>query len=525
MRIVSCPLVVVFVFSLPWRLNSKVTPAINIMRNNEHITEHQMLTHVAEGQTGFSHYSTDAGKENVVSLSSVQTQHLTSESERRISVKTSRAYEVNQRTRRNIDGNGHNLTSLMQTQPEETTLKKELPSSLTPQAILSTTEFTSIHPPTNISSFEKTNSKRVLDTTEKKSQETTEDIPPSTTNEHPNVTDVEGNKTSTNGDLHTPQSTKDTTVQSSPTTPTKDTTVQSSPTTPTKDTTVQSSPTTHNHTFTVRPVIDFNETKSMKTTEKEEIKTERPTGFDVKTSTSKPVEIFTTTLKTTTKSAILAPNNKQGKNPGKTVAAIIGTTFVLMFIAIIYILVRKRKLQKQQLDNPEWAGPSPFLEGDFQPNLPNYEESESVDRQGFGQITKYLPQRLSKHLTFRKDINEEVFMGDILQGSSTFGNHYQEEVQASNGEPTQVKDAPKTEENENQGATSGDSVDSKSPTVTVDIKEPAHQNDNLNATPSQDTLVKTIPPLVSIDLDSLSEETAPSKTFEVGNFPTAPSLP
>lgn len=512
MRIVSCPLVVAFVFSLPWRLNSKVTPAINIMRNNEHITEHQMLTHVAEGPTGFSHYSTDAGKENVVSLSSVQTQHLTSESERRISVKTSRANEVNQRTKRNIDGNGHNLTSLMQTQPEEKTLKKELPSSLTPQNILSTTEFTSIHPPTNISSFEETTSKRDLDTTENKSQETTEDIPPTTTNTYPNVTDVEGNKTSTNGDLHTPQSTKDTTVQSSPTTPTK-------------DITNQSSPTTHNHTFTVTPVIDFNETKSMKTPEKEEITTERPTGFDVKTSTSKPVEIFTTTLKTTTKAAILAPNNKQGKNPGKTVAAVIGTTFVLMFIAIIYILVRKRKLQKQKLDNPEWAGPSPFLEGDFQTNLPNYEESESVDRQGFGQITKYLPQRLSKHLTFRKDINEEVFMGDILQGSSTFGNHYQEEVQASNGEPTQVEDAPKTEENKNQGPTSGDSVDSKSPTVTVDIKEPAHQNDNLTATPSQDTLVKTIPPLVSIDLDSLSEETAPSKTFDVGNLPTAPSLP
>ncbi|KAA0702118.1 hypothetical protein E1301_Tti007944 [Triplophysa tibetana] len=507
MRIVSCPLVVVFVFSLPWRLNSKVTPAINIMRNNEHITEHQMLTHVAEGPSGFSHYSTDARKENVVSLSSLQTQHLTSESERRITVKTSRAFVVNHRTKRNIDGNGDNFTSLMQTQLEETTLKKELPSGLTTQAILNTTEFTSsIHPPTNISSFEKTTSKRVLDTTERKTQETTEDIASTTTNTH-------GNKISTNVDLHTPQSSKDTTVQSSPTTPTK-------------DTRVQSSPTTHTHTFTVTPVIAINETESLKPTEKEEITTERPTGFDVKTSTSKPVEILTTSLKTTTKGAILAQNNKQGKNPGKAVAAVIGTTFVVMFIAIMYILVRKRKLQKKQLDNPEWAGPSPFLEGDFQPSLPSHEESEPVDRQGFGQITKYLPQRLSKHLTFRKNTNEEVCIGDILEGSSTFGNHYQEEVQEPNGEPTKVEDAPKTEENENhQGPTSGDSVDSKSPEVTVDINEPRYQNDGLAPTTPQDTVLKTIPPLVSIDLDSLSEETAPPKTLDVGNFPPAPPLP
>ncbi|XP_057206287.1 protein EVI2B [Triplophysa rosa] len=489
MRTVSCPLVVVLVFSLPWRLNSKVTPAINIKRNNEHITEHQRLTHVAEGPSGLRQYSTDAGKENVVSLSrSVQTQHLTSESERRISVKTSRAYVVNQRRKRNIDDNGHNLTTPMQTQPEGTTLKKELPSSLRPQAIPNTTK------------IDERTTKRVLDAMENKTQETTEDIPSSTTNTHPNVTGVEGTKTSANGDLHTPQSTLDTTVQSSPT--------------------------THTHTFTVTPVTDLKETESMKTTLKQ-ITTERPTGFDVKTSTSKPVEIFTTTLTTTTEGAIPSPNNNnQRKNPGTAVAAIIGTTFVLMFIAILYILVRKRKLQKKQLDHPEWAGPSPFLETDVQPNLPSIEESDSVDRRGFGQISKYLPQRLSKHLTFWKDTNEEVFMGDILQGSSTFGNHYQDDVQGPNGEPTQVEDVPKTEENENhQGPTSGDSVESKSQSVKVDIKEPGNQNDDLTATPSQDTVVKTLPPLVSIDLDSLSEETAPSQTLDVGNVPPAPPLP
>lgn len=477
MRTVSCPLVVVFLFSLPWRLNSKVTPAINIKRNISHITEHQQLTHVAEGPSGLGDYSTNAGEENVVSLSNnVQTQHLTSESEQRISVKT------DQRIKRNIDG--HNLTTPMQTQSEETTIKRELPSSLTPHDILKTTKFTSPAQPTiNIFSQEEKTTRRVLDTTEIKTQETTPEIPSTTTKTHPNVTN--GNKSSSNSD--TPQSTPDTRVQSSPTTRTR--------------------------TFTVTPVTDFNETESMKTTQKKVITTERTTSSAGKRSTSRPVE----TPKTTTENAVLSPNNSQRKNPGTAVAAVIGTTFVLMFIAIVYILLRKRKMQKKQLDNPEWAGPSPFL--DVQPNPPGTKEPESVERRGFGQISKYLPQRLSKHLTFQRDTNEEVFMGDILQGSSTFGNHNPEDVQASNGEPTLVQDIPKMEENK------GDSKNTESPAVMVDIKKTDHQNDDLTTVPSQDAVVKTLPPLVSIDLDSLSEETAPSQKLDVGNVPPAPPLP
>ncbi|XDV32143.1 hypothetical protein PO909_003026 [Leuciscus waleckii] len=220
-------------------------------------------------------------------------------------------------------------------------------------------------------------------------------------------------------------------------------------------------------------------------------------------------------------------------NPGPAVAAVIGTTFVLMFIAIIFILLKKRKMQRKRLENPEWAGPSPFLDGDVQPNLPNMEESETINRQGFnqGSISRYLPQQLSKHLPLGRNTSEEVLMGDILQGS-TFGRQNPDEVQDPNRNPTVAQDSTEKEENKIQeGQASLDSLDTKT-SASRSAQEPvmeskiSKQTDDLTPSLSSgtDTIIKP-PPLVSIDLDSLSEEAAPLQTSDGGIVPPAPPLP
>uniref|UniRef100_A0A671KVQ1 Protein EVI2B-like n=1 Tax=Sinocyclocheilus anshuiensis TaxID=1608454 RepID=A0A671KVQ1_9TELE len=278
-------------------------------------------------------------------------------------------------------------------------------------------------------------------------------------------------------------------------------------------------------------------TTNVKTTERKEVtdKWTSTQGPELETSSmTKPKKTLTTTKKTTTKRSPPPSKDNQQANPGPAVAAVIGTTFVLMLIAIIFILVRKRKMQRRQLENPEWAGPSPFLDGDVQPNLPNMDESETINRQGFNQMStsRYLSQRLSKHLTFGRNTSEDVLMGDILQGS-TFGRQNPDEVQAPNGNPTTAQDSTETEENKIQeGQASVDSSDTKTP-APGSAQEPVMENkvskqtDDLTPSLSSgpDTVIKPPPPLVSIDLDSLSEEAAPLQTSDGGIVPPAPPLP
>uniref|UniRef100_A0A8C1VFI2 Uncharacterized protein n=1 Tax=Cyprinus carpio TaxID=7962 RepID=A0A8C1VFI2_CYPCA len=253
-------------------------------------------------------------------------------------------------------------------------------------------------------------------------------------------------------------------------------------------------------------------------------------NFETSSMTT-PKMMLMTTRKTTKKLSSPSFEEKQQANPGPVVAAVIGTTFVFMFIALIFILFRKRKIQRKQLENPEWAGPSPFLEGDVQPSLLSMEESEAINRQGHMSVSRYLSQRLSKHMTFGRNTSDEVLMGDILQGS-TFGRQNPDEVQAPNGNQTAAQNSTETEENKIQeGQESVDSSDTKTPgsgsaQETVMESKESKQPDDLTASVSSgpDTVIKP-PPLVSIDLDSISEEAAPLQTSDGGIIPPAPPLP
>ncbi|XP_058600853.1 protein EVI2B [Onychostoma macrolepis] len=517
MRTTLCTLV--FLFSLPWSLNGHLTTS------NKNIA----VTNPAENASRQRDYTTDSGTENVVSLSRrVQTQQLTSHSEQReIRLRTANDEDETSRTRRDVHYDKHNFTTTS-THPEaqmqdEVTQKKEqqkpTESSRRPHitSLLQTenaTEFNVFAKPSDatradVSAEEKTSSG--LSETQKATQET-----PSTSDfsglydAQANTRVMEtSNKASTNKDVPIAQ--------------------------PTMETSGQPSPMTHAHTSAIATVADFKGTLStngVKTTEVKEVtdKWTRTQGPELETlSTTKPKMMLTTTRKTTKKLRPPPPKDKQQANPGPAVGAVIGTTFVLMFIAIIFILVRKSKMQRKQLENPEWAGPSPFLDGDVQANLPNTEESEAINRQGFNQMSRYLSQRLSKHLTFGRNSSEEVLMGDILQGS-TFGRQNPDEVQAPNGNPIAAQDSTETEENKIlEGQESVHSSDTKTPTSGSEqetVKE-SKQTDDLTASMSSgpDTVIKPPLPLVSIDLDSLSEEAAPLQTSDGGIIPPAPPLP
>ncbi len=408
----------------------------------------------------------------------------------------------------------HPETQMRDEVTQEKELKKSTESSRRPHttSLLQTenaTEFNVFAKPTDatrayVSPEEKTSSG--LPETQKATQET-----PSIS---ANKTVMDVNETSTNKDLPTAQ--------------------------PTMETSDQPSPMTHVRTSVIATVADFKGTLStngVKTTEGKEVtdkwtRTQQP---ELETSSmTKSTKMLMTTRKTTKKRSTPSSKDKQQANPGPAVAAVIGTTFFLMFIAITCILVRKRKKQRKQLENPEWAGPSPFLDGDVQPNLPNIEESEAINRQGFNQmsVSRYLSKRLSKHLTFGGNTSEEVLMGDILQGS-TFGRQNPDEVQAPNENPTATQDLTETEENKIQeGQESVDSSETKTPASgseqeTVMESKESKQMDDLTPSMSSgpDTVIKPPPPLVSIDLDSLSEEAAPLQTSDGVIVPPAPPMP
>lgn len=467
MRTTLCTLV--FLFSLPWSLNGHLT------------TSNKNLTNTAENALRQRDYTTDSGTENVVSLSrSIQTRQLTSHSEQQeIRLRTANGEDETSRTRRNVHYDKHNLTT-MSTHPEtqmqdKVTQKKELQKPTESSRRPHTTSLLQTENATELNVFTKPSDATRADVlpeektssghseTQKATQET-----PSTSDftglyhAQANKTIMDSNETSTNKDLPTAQPTMETSDQPSP----------------------------HANTSAIATVADFKGTLStndVKTTTGKEItdKWTHTQGPELETSSmSKPTRMLTTTRKTTKKLSPPSSKDKQQANPGPAVAAVIGTTFVLMFIAIIFILVRKRKMQRKQLENPEWAGPSPFLDGDVQPNLPNMEESEAINRQGFNQmsVSRYLSQRLSKHLTFGRNTSEEVLMGDILQGS-TFGRQNPDEVQAPNGNPTAAQDSTETEKKIHEGQESVDSSDTKTP-ASVSEQETVMESKESKHTPS-----------------------------------------
>ncbi|XP_068559140.1 protein EVI2B-like [Cebidichthys violaceus] len=105
----------------------------------------------------------------------------------------------------------------------------------------------------------------------------------------------------------------------------------------------------------------------------------------------------------------------KGSNHSKIVAGVIGGALVVMMVGFLFIFIKKRKLQKQQITTGDWAGPSPFLEGGVNNGQVTMRPSNRIS------LSSFLTQRLSKRLSALPDAGEEL--EDLTPASTFRGEH------------------------------------------------------------------------------------------------------
>ncbi|XP_026780749.3 protein EVI2B [Pangasianodon hypophthalmus] len=229
---------------------------------------------------------------------------------------------------------------------------------------------------------------------------------------------------------------------------------------------------------------------------------------------------------TTTSKAPLDDNNKS--HPGQIVASLIGSILFLMFVAFVVVLLRNHQIKKKQTENPDWAGPSPFIDADIQPNLPTINEDGPFHRQESKRISlhSFLPQRLSKRLSMLSPMDEEVPLEDT-QASSTFG---QSDVQPLHGKAT----PDQIQTHEANSPPSEVSSDSNIP-ETVSVPPAAENNENIQTThqlddeiipsPPAETNSATPTPFEDVDLNlSLDKNTESTSLSDAIHIPSVPPL-
>uniref|UniRef100_A0A3B4BSH1 Uncharacterized protein n=1 Tax=Pygocentrus nattereri TaxID=42514 RepID=A0A3B4BSH1_PYGNA len=213
-----------------------------------------------------------------------------------------------------------------------------------------------------------------------------------------------------------------------------------------------------------------------------------------------------------------SPKKQNKNNAGPIVAALIGSVLVLMLIAIVVILAKRHRMHKKKLENPDWAGPSPFLEGDTQHGNGEDGPFQRRDTKRIS-LHSFFPQRLSQRLSLL--VEEEVQMNEIAV-SSTFGKN----EQPQNGKPAEEQEQIQTQKTANQVPAPEASADS---TVTEMVTGPAVPDNNANikptskpddeTIPSPSSQTNTVPPRPYEDVDLNPPQTNAVDT------PPAPPLP
>ncbi|KAI5625706.1 hypothetical protein C0J50_14920 [Silurus asotus] len=197
----------------------------------------------------------------------------------------------------------------------------------------------------------------------------------------------------------------------------------------------------------------------------------------------------------------IAPIKDKNKgNPGKIVASLIGCIFLLMFLAFVVIFFRNRQRKKKLMENTDWAGPSPFIEGDINPNTPTIIEDGSFHRRESKRISlhSFLPQRLSKRLSFLSPTDEEIPL-EGTQASSTFGQHH---LQPLNGQATPPNVIQTYEANSPSAEVSSNS----NVPETVSISPPSENNEDIETTPKLDEKTIQSPPAETNGVDPTAFE-------------------
>ncbi|KAF4086114.1 hypothetical protein AMELA_G00102590 [Ameiurus melas] len=210
-------------------------------------------------------------------------------------------------------------------------------------------------------------------------------------------------------------------------------------------------------------------------------------------------------------------------HPGHIVASLIGSILFLMFVAFVVVLIRNRQMKKKQMENSDWAGPSPFIEGDIHPNLPTINEDGSFHNQGSKRISLYsfLPQRLSKRLSMLNPTDEEVPL-EYTQASSTFGQCH---VQPLNGNT-------KPDEIQTHQENSPPAEESNIPDP-VSIPPAPENNENIH-TPKLDEKIILVPlaetnsatktPFEDVDLNLSVDKNTESTSSDAIHIPSPPPL-
>ncbi|XP_060744689.1 protein EVI2B [Tachysurus vachellii] len=220
-----------------------------------------------------------------------------------------------------------------------------------------------------------------------------------------------------------------------------------------------------------------------------------------------------------------AKDNNNKNHPGFIVASLIGSILFLMFIAFVVVLVRNRQMKKKKMENTDWAGPSPFIDGD---NLPNINEDGAFHRRESKRISlnSFLPQRLSKRFSMLSPTDEEVPLEDI-QVSSTFG---QQNVQSLNEKATPNQ----TRTHDANNSPTEISSDSKIP-ESVSIPPAPENKENIQTAPKPDEIIPSTPaekksitptPFEDVDLNgSLNKNIESALPSDAIHVPFPPPLP
>ncbi|XP_053502365.1 protein EVI2B [Ictalurus furcatus] len=218
-------------------------------------------------------------------------------------------------------------------------------------------------------------------------------------------------------------------------------------------------------------------------------------------------------------------NHDKKSHPGHIVASLIGSILFIMFVAFVVVLIRNHQMKKKQMENTDWAGPSPFIEGDLHPNLPTINEDGSFHNQESKRFSLYsfLPQRLSKRLSTLNPTDEEVPL-EYTQASSTFGQRH---VQPLNGN-TRPDEIQTHQANSPPAEVSSDS----NVPETVSIPPAPENNENIQTTPKFDEIIPvplaetnsaTQTPFEDVDLnlsvDKNTESTSPSDAIHIPSPP------
>ncbi|XP_058269103.1 protein EVI2B [Hemibagrus wyckioides] len=235
-------------------------------------------------------------------------------------------------------------------------------------------------------------------------------------------------------------------------------------------------------------------------------------------------------IKTTIKISHIGGKNK---HPGTIVASLIGSILFLMFIAFLAVLARNRRIKKKKMENTDWAGPSPFIDGETHPNLPNVSEDGPFNHRDSRRISlnSFLPQRLSKRFSMLSPMEEEVPLENI-QVSSTFGHHNDQPL---NGKEQETPDQTQTHDaNSSLPEVSSDSTAPEpvsippAPENNEKIQPEPKLDDEIIPAPPAETNSITPTPFEEVDLngspDKNAESTSPSDAIHIPSPPPlAPS--